>query len=196
MRHLLWATFIALSVIAVAARTGLAQSASPPSFPATPEPAECTVAPLAAEEIMALLATAATDAPAASPAPFAIPKGEPADEETSAAVTDTLRQVFACANAGDPLRFSALYTDDFIRAFYAGGSPEQVLAFLSAPPQPLPIAERRAIIEIGEVQLLPDGRAGVIIVLDEPADPRTEEPDYAMLEQVDGRWLVDEIHEG
>ena len=30
---------------------------------------------------------------------------------------------------------------------------------------------------------------------DEPDDPRAEEPDYAILEEVDGRWLVDEIHE-
>jgi hypothetical protein len=34
-----------------------------------------------------------------------------------------------------------------------------------------------------------------MIVLDEPDDPRTEEPDYAILEQVEGRWLGDELHE-
>jgi hypothetical protein len=32
-------------------------------------------------------------------------------------------------------------------------------------------------------------------VLDEPDDPRTEEPDFVNLERVEGRWLVDEIHE-
>jgi hypothetical protein len=35
----------------------------------------------------------------------------------------------------------------------------------------------------------------VIIVLDEPDDARSEEPDIAILEPVSGRWLVDEIHE-
>jgi hypothetical protein len=45
------------------------------------------------------------------------------------------------------------------------------------------------------VELLPDGRARVEIILDEPDDPRTEEPDTVILLQVDGRWLVDEIHE-
>ena len=32
-------------------------------------------------------------------------------------------------------------------------------------------------------------------MLDEPDDPRTEEPDFVNLERVEGRWLVDEIHE-
>jgi hypothetical protein len=64
-----------------------------------------------------------------------------------------------------------------------------------APPTPLPEDQRRIIVRFGEVQLLPDGRAGLVTVLDEPEDPRTEEPDYLFLEQVDGRWLVDEVVE-
>ena len=34
-----------------------------------------------------------------------------------------------------------------------------------------------------------------VIVLDEPDDPRTAEPDFINLEREEGRWLVDEIHE-
>ena len=32
-------------------------------------------------------------------------------------------------------------------------------------------------------------------MLDEPDDPRTEEPDFVNLERVEARWLVDETHE-
>jgi hypothetical protein len=110
-------------------------------------------------------------------------------------VIATLRQVFACANAGDVLRVASLYTDDFVRDFFAGVPTGDLLEFLAIPPQPLPEDQKRIIIRFGEVQLLPDGRAGVVIVLDEPEDPRTEEPDYAILERIDGRWLVDELHE-
>ena len=45
------------------------------------------------------------------------------------------------------------------------------------------------------MEFLPDGRARVVIVLDEPDDPRAEEPDTVILRKVDGRWLVDEIRE-
>jgi dipeptidyl aminopeptidase/acylaminoacyl peptidase len=192
-------SFVLAAALACSVAGGDAASAhhaTSAPYPATPEPAECTVAPLAVAEVMDLLATPVVVHRVATPAPFVIPRGEPADAETSADVVDTLRQVFSCANAGDPLRFTTLFTDDFIREFYAEAPLDQVLGFLSGEPQPLPAAQRRVILDVGEVEILEDGRAGVTIVLDEPDDPRTEEPDYAILEEVDGRWLVDEIHEG
>jgi hypothetical protein len=93
------------------------------------------------------------------------------------------------------LRVTSLYTDDFVRDFLTGAPLDDLLAILATPPQSLPEDQKRIIVGFGDVQLLPDGRAGVVIVLDEPDDPRTEEPDYAILERVEGRWLVDEIHE-
>jgi hypothetical protein len=97
--------------------------------------------------------------------------------------------------AGDPLRVAILYIDDFIRDFFGGVPRQDLLDFLGTPPLPLPEDQKRIIVRIGEVQLLSDGRAAVVIVLDEPDDPRTEEPDFVNLERVEGRWLVDEIHE-
>src|SRR5690606_31270033 len=122
-------------------------------------------------------------------------QGAPADAATADAVKATLLQVFACANAGDPLRFASLYTDQFLRDFFGGVPQADLDAFLGMPPQPLPAEQQRIIRGVGDVELLPDGRARVVIVLDEPDDPRTEEPDTVILRQVDGRWLVDEIHE-
>ena len=181
-----------LSVFAIDATS--AQTATPAAYPVAPDPAECVVAPAPIEEIEAILGTPVAE-PVGSPAPFVTPTGEPADAETTTEVIATLRQVFACANAGDALRVSSLYTDDFVRDFFGGVPLEDLLGFLAVPPQPLPEDQKRIIIRFGEVQLLPDGRAGVVIVLDEPQDPRTEEPDYAILERVEGRWLVDELHE-
>ena len=185
---------VAAVLLTVCGPDAEAQSSTPETYPVAPDPTECVVAPVPVEEIAALLGTPVA-APAASPEPFVIPEGVPADTETAAEVIATLRQVFACANAGDSLRFASLFTDDFTRGFFGGAPLDDLLAFLSAPAQPLPEDQKRVIIRFGEVQILPDGRAGVVIVLDEPDDPRTEEPDYAILERVGDRWLIDEIHE-
>lgn len=172
-----------------------AQPATPAGYPVAPDPTECVVAPAPVEGIIAILGTPVAE-PAASPTPFVIPAtGRPANVETTGDVVATLRQVFACANAGDPRRVASLFTADFVRSFFGGIPPDDVAGFLSLPPQPLPEEQKRIIIRFGEVEMLPDGRAGVVIVLDEPDDPRVEEPDYAILELVVGRWLVDEIHE-
>ena len=192
--HRLAVAILALSLTVSVSGTAGAQSPSPATYPVAPDPAECVVAPASVDEIATILGTP-DDTLAASPTAFVVPAGETADAETAAEVTATLRQVFACANAGDPLRFASLFTDDFVRDFIGGVPLDDVLGFLSAPPQPLPEDQKRVIIRFGVVQLLPDGRAGRVIVLDEPDDPRAEEPDYAILEHVDGRWLVDEIHE-
>ena len=105
----------------------------------------------------------------ASPAAFAVPPGVPADSATAAEVIATLRQVFACTNGGQVLRVYALFTDAFIREFFAQTplTPE-VTAFLAATPRPLPDEQRRIIRGFGDVQILDDGRAGVLIILDEP----------------------------
>jgi len=191
-----WLTgaILALSLTVSGAGSARAQTPSAATYPVAPDPAECVVAPASVDEIAAILGTPGA-LPAASPAPFVIPAGAAADAETAAEVIATLRQVFACANAGDPLRFASLFTDDFVRDFFGGVTLDDVRGFLASPPQPLPEDQKRVIIRFGDVQLLPDGRAGVVIVLDEPDDPRTEEPDYAILERGEGRWFVDEIHE-
>jgi hypothetical protein len=170
------------------------EMATPGPFPQTPDPAACVVEALPADDVLAVLA-AAPATPAVS-TPDAVDLQEtPADAETADAVKATLLQVFACANAGDPLRFASLYTDQFLRDFFGGVPQADLEAFLGMEPQPLPTEQRRIIRGVGDVELLPDGRARVVITLDEPDDPRTEEPDTVILREVDGRWLVDEIHE-
>ncbi len=184
----------ALLLVLASFDTGGAQTPPPATYPLTPDPADCAVEPAPVEGVIAILETPVA-APTASPTPFEPPLSVPADAEIASDVVATLYEVFACANAGDPLRFASLFTADFMRAFFGEAPIEDVAGFLAMAPQPLPEDQLRVIVRMGEVQMLPDGRAGVLIVLDEPDDPRTEEPDYAILEQVVGRWLVDEIHE-
>ena len=171
-----------------------AQSATPAAYPVAPDPGECIAQPASPEEIATILGTTVPE-PDGSPVPFVIPPGRPADTDTSTEVIATLRQLFACANAGDALRVASFYTDDFVRDFFGGVPVGDLLEFLAIAPEPLPEAQKRIITRFGQVQILTGGRAGVVIVLDEPDDPRIEEPDFVILEQVDGRWLVDEIHE-
>lgn len=184
----------------IAAVQGPTTGATPVAgtYPLTPDPADCRVEPRSLDSVIAAVGTPAANMPAAaaSPTPFVRPHGEPADAATTAAVTATVQEVFACANAGDFLRIFAFYTDDYLRVFLAGTPlSEEVLALLTATPMPLPEAELRTIIRIDAVEILPDGRVGAIVVLDEPSDPRTEEPDYIFLERIGDRWLVDEVVE-
>lgn len=198
--HLLLAAFVAGALSLPVAAGASTPVASPEAWPQTPDPAACVIAPSSADAILAVLDAAATPAamlaatPAATPLALTAP-GEPADAATTEAVHQTLYQLFACANAGDPLRFASFYTDPFLVEFFGGAPRGDLEAFLATPAQPLPDEERRIIRGIGDVELLADGRARVVIVLDEPSDPRTDEPDTVLLREVDGRWLVDEIHE-
>jgi sulfur carrier protein ThiS len=176
------------------ARAQSQEMATPGPFPQAPDAAACVTEALTVEDVLAALS-----APAATPAvatpDVVVERGTAADAATADAVKATLLQVFACANAGDPLRFASLYTDSFLRDFFGGVPQADLEAFLGLEPQPLPAEQRRIIRGIGDVELLPDGRARVVIILDEPDDPRTEEPDTVILRQVEGRWLVDEIRE-
>ena len=192
-----WSAMLLCAAVLLPAGLAAAQGATPAPFPAAPAAGECVVAPRAVAEIAAVVATPLSEVRTeAAATPFAIPAGEPADAATTEAVVATVRQVFACTNAGDYRRVFASFSDDFLRDFLAGTPlSEEVIALFSAPPQALPVAEQRVIVRKGEVRLLPDGRAGVVVVLDEPDDPRVEEPDYVILIERDGRWLIDEIHE-
>lgn len=170
------------------------EMATPGPFPLTPDPAACVAEALTVDDVLAVLAAAPATPAAATPDVIGA-AGTAADAETAEAVKATLLQVFACANAGDPLRFASFYTDLFLRDFFGGVPQADLEAFLGMPPQPLPAEQRRIIRDMGDVERLPDGRARVVIILDEPDDPRTEEPDTVILRQVEGQWLVDEIHE-
>ena len=188
----------ALLALGLLGSAGLAQEATPAAgvaaFPLTPDPAECTVEPRPVEEAVALVAQA-TPAAAAAAEPaetVAVPVGELADAETVAGVTATVREVYACFNAGDVARAFALVTDDVLRGF-AEEDPipeEEVRAFLGATPAAVPAAQRVAILAITDVVRLPGGRAGALVAVADPAIPEGPETIHFTFERRGDRWLI------
>lgn len=187
-----------------------APEASPPALPTTPEPSECRVEPRPRSFVDDAIARAvASPAPVPTfppggsgrtitptPIPFSEEGSRPADAATVAAATATVREVFACINAGDMPRFLALLTDQAARdnvAFLvsgpvnrglAAGTPRAALAteiggesraFFSASPEALPVEERAGPVAVANARLLADDRVVVDFVTAGSGGARTGE---------------------
>ncbi|MDP9364522.1 MAG: hypothetical protein M3Q10_09925 [Chloroflexota bacterium] len=177
--------FVFLALVAAGDAPADAQDATPgAALPVAPDPAECTVEPRPHSDFEALVGTPAP----ATPATFDPPRGEPADAETIAAVTATVRAALACANGLDFSRFAALYTDVGFREDFADPSGDD-LAFLLATPQAVPEEERVTLTDVRDVVVLDDGRVGAVVVYSEPGEG--EQGDYLIFAEEDGRYLID-----
>ena len=164
--------------------------------PGVPGPAECQIALPESIEFPAdsMRPVAATPAPivTASPEPFTPPAGEPANEETAAGVTATVREAIACRNAGDVARSLVFFTPNMLAELY--GSPAtvdpEVLQGIQEGPRPVPEPRRLRIDAIEAIVALPDGRIGAFV---ETSTPRREFRDYLffVLDPETGRWLID-----
>jgi hypothetical protein len=191
---LIGVALIALVVPAVAR----AQDATPVPSPDVPAPEECTVEPISEEHLAQLVATPVPEGmatPEASPTPFAMPEGTPADEATITEITAAVRQFIACINAGDLPRVLALYSDRaIVEIFLApiGGqaTAREILDQLGAP-QVLPEDQRTVLIRVDEVRVLPDGRVAALIFGDDRSNPRPPGPALVYFVKVEGRWLID-----
>jgi hypothetical protein len=177
-----------------------AQDGTPVAFPLSPDAAGCTVEPrpLADFERLLLATPQAGAAEPASPTPFVVPAGEPADAATVAGVTATLVELFACFQAGDPRRFHALYTDEGVQRAYPPGmvTREFIDEFFAATPVPVETpGERATILAIEDVVILPDGRVGALLRSDEPAFGGLQATYYIFVES-DDRYLVDDVIHG
>lgn len=139
-------------------------------YPFAPDPKACTVTPRSVDSIVAAVGSPAE---VVDQMESILPQGTRASAKISEAVTDTIVQLFACTNAGDFLRVYAFFSDRFLQQFFTGTPlTAEVIAYISAPPQPLPSDQLRIIASIGEVRLLDDERAVVDVVVDEPGAPR------------------------
>jgi ketosteroid isomerase-like protein len=194
--------------LALAAATTAGASAAPPAQDATPVaglgvpgPEECRVEPRSLASLQALATPRAGGRPPTVPSgtPVALPEGEPADAETVAGITATIREFLACVNAGDQLRAFALYSDDFLRPFFGQPgtfTPENYAR--AATPQPIPTEEWRALVDVRDARVLADGRVGAVVVVDDPtsedvAGPagQTRDTSFVILVKRGDRWLVD-----
>jgi hypothetical protein len=123
---------------------------------------------------------------AATPTPFAMPEGEPADEAVLAEVTALYEQLIACLNAGEYLRAYALYSDEYLERNLS----EEILDTLQATPVP---AEESMQSEFGgvlEARLLEDGRVGALVSTSNPQSG--EVLVFAILRRDDDRMRIDE----
>jgi hypothetical protein len=199
MRHSL-VLLVLLMVVGANGSTGvLAQEATltPITLPVTPDPALCRVAPRPIADFTRFLGTPATLAansatPAASSSTtFVPPQGEPADPTTIAAVATTAVEIFACYNAGDFRRATALWTDAFVAQVFLNPPPtEEEIENIAASPVPRSPDEADQILALRDVVVLPDGRVGAFVDLQFPEGLQTQ---YGILVQEGDRYLLDDV---
>ena len=192
----------ALLVVTLALVPGLdwaaAQEATPAAGPEVLDPALCRVEPRPLAFFEQFLATPGARStrmppPAATTPP--LPPGEPAEPETVDGVTATVRELYACLNAGDELRAAALFTDAYFERLFSqfGRLPPEELAGFAAPPRPAPERLWTRLVAVRDVRLLSDGRIGAVVVTDDPVGPPTEpEARFFVFVEADGRFLIDE----
>jgi hypothetical protein len=173
-----------------------AQEGTPVPGRDAPAPEECRVEPRSLASFQALATPgAASTAPAVPPeAPEGLPPGEPADAATAAAIGATVRELLACYNAGERLRIFAFYSDGFLRPLFGAPAPFSQGAYdRFATPQPVPPELRVALVAIGEVRLLADGRAGAVVTVDDPnaATGPSTTSSFLVFVRAGDRWLLD-----
>lgn len=165
-----------------------------PMFPSTPSPEECLIAPRTWAELEGLIGVATPSAATDSlPLPTALPSGPPADAETVSAIAATVRELGACANAGDPRRLFALYTDGYLGQI----GPYDAKVFVGMPATPELEEDRLSIDAVVDVQRLEDGRVAAVVVIgnrvdSDPLPGRTAL--YIFAGSAEG-WLVDGVIE-
>src|SRR3954454_21100077 len=193
LRNILMTPLLMLLLVSCTISVG---ASTPITFPLTPDPTTCTVEPRSIESIIDVVGTPVPGAVQAEATPTAamdVPEGTKADDATSEAVTGTIVQLFACTNAGDFMRVYAYFTDGFLQQFFAGTPlSDDVIAFITATPQPLPEDQLRVIVSIGDVRMLDDGRAAVEVVVEEPGEPRREKDSDVVLVKSGDTWLIDQ----
>ena len=163
--------------------------ADPTATPVAPAPEECTVHPLTAASLRRLAATPDDDRQLVTPP---LTDQAPADAAITETVTDTIREAIACANANQPLRSLALFTDRFLQWRFGPDHRDDLESLIAAStrsPAPAADADRLVLIAVSDLRLLPDGRVSAVVIT-ENAERRFE--DLLILDQVDGRWLIDE----
>jgi hypothetical protein len=212
--HPIRTTFVLAAVLAALALPAAAGAqdgtpavvASPPPGLIVPDPSECTIAPRPVSFFEQLIATPPAlppDAdrrfskPAEEVRPWTMPAGTPADAATIEAVTATLSEALACLNAGDFLRFTALFSDDLMQVLAAVSPlPPEALPFLAATPEASPHEQWLGYLSVHDVRVLPDGRvAGLAEDYDPTEPPYGMGTDFAIFVKVGDQWFIDSLIE-
>lgn len=173
-----------------------------PVLPLAPDAAKwCKVPRFSRAELEAIWREVnAAASPAASPVAeedewVEPPAGTPADEATDAAITAAVVEVIACnVNGGDGLRDPNLITEEHQRESLVGVSREEFDDFYpeqAVVPEP---EQWLMVYAVRDVRVLADGRVACNPEIVVPGVGHFR--DSLIYEQVDGRWLIDESHDG
>lgn len=135
--------------------------------------------------------------PRPDPARFTLPPppDDRAPDDPRAGIEATVRELLACANAGQPLSGFALYTEAFFRRFVAStglSSDEFLRTFEGLRGGDLPCTELAA---IGALEPLGDDRLAAVVTYAPSSIDATPDPErYVFVRSEDGRrWLIDDI---
>ena len=161
-----------------------------------PDAADCTVEPRDLNALMSGTPPAeATTEINLGPLPIAWPTGEAASTDETAAITATLHTFVACINANDYPRRLALSTTSSLEPIYDALDADQratVIASIQQTPTPLADTDREAIVSIGAVHKLDDGRIGALVTMADPVNHPHEVAVVFIFKQENGTWLIDE----
>jgi hypothetical protein len=155
---------VAMVVLLLISIDGIAQTATPFTLPATPNPIECGIEPRSEDEIAALLATPM----AAIPAAESELDGIPTDHATTAFAVSIVREALACGNAHGFPGVAALLSDTaLVRDVLGSQSSADLLTFSDSASSPAQ-AEHRALVEVRDTVHLDDGRVAAVAVIEDP----------------------------
>lgn len=177
-------------IIAIVAGTSndmvLETAATPGPFPATPVPAACQADLLAPEYLADFLSTPVLATPGAEVDLEGVPAGQDVIQE----IEQVILEVFACFNAGEPLRAYSHYSDAYLRRILTSETPQSLT--LMATPYPLDEHEWTSILDIRDIRVLDDGRVYTTVILDPGLIPVQKIFGFFLIEQ-NGHWLVDDV---
>ena len=160
----------------------------------TPDPALCVVAPRSTSLSTAIAATPNAATGAATPAAVSEPAGQPVSPQVETEITAAIRELYACLNGGDSMQTLALFTDRGAAQFVAD-RPDLAPSAIAATPTPLAIDQRIALVAVGDIRLLPDGRVFALVTQDDPnRPPDGPEPVFVTFAKQGDHWLVDDLH--
>lgn len=197
----------ALAIVPAAAMvlsgSALAQDGTPtPSDIDNPRvvlPEECIAQPRSYEQIAEMLQLDGEGIAAPAMTQITPPLGEIVDIETEIEITEAIRAVLACFNAGDIPSAAGLMTENGVKRSYWGltiDEENRTLAQerLQAPPEPRAVDFYVRLLAVTDVSTLPDGRVAAFVVINEPllAPPGPETLLFILTNQ-DGQWLVDDF---
>jgi len=163
-----------------------------PATPSSYQTPACDLPARTPDEITALLANGSIATPAATTEGQTLPKGIPADAETTIAMEHVVHLWLACQNAGEPLRAWSLFSDGYLYRLLSrqeGLSGEDYRTL--ATPAPV-AAEAAMVLGVEGERLLPDGRYGATVTIGYPAVPMPKRF-FFFFTATDGRLIIDGI---